>query len=75
LGRLPLGIDEIKISFDISIAPSDFEYNKIIILSPGSSFKAFDIETNSWIDQKTGIKTTKLEDDPIAGLSSDGRIK
>ncbi|MFA7600681.1 MAG: hypothetical protein WCY43_00425, partial [Patescibacteria group bacterium] len=75
LGRLPLGIDEIKISFDIAIAPSDFEYNKIIILSPGSSFKAFDVETSSWIDKKTEIKTTKLEDDPIAGLSSDGRIK
>lgn len=75
LGRLPLGIDEIKINFDIAIAPSDFEYNKVIILSPGSSFKALDVETNSWIDKKTEIKTTKLEDDPIAGLSSDGRIK
>lgn len=75
LGRLPLGIDEIKIDFDISITPNDFEYNKILILLPGSSFKSFDIETNSDIIKKTDIKTTKLEDDLIAGLSSDGRIK
>ena len=75
LGRLPLGIDEIKIYFDISMVPSDFEYNKILILSPGSSFKALDVETNSWLDKKTEIRTTKLEDDPIANLSSDGRIK
>jgi len=75
LGRLPLGIDEIEVSFDISIVPSDFEYNKILIISPGSTFEAFDVETNSLIERKTEIKTTKLEDDPIAGLSSDGRIK
>ncbi len=75
LGRLPLGIDEIEVSFDISMVPSDFEYNKILIISPGSTFEAFDVETNSLIERKTEIKTTKLEDDPIAGLSSDGRIK
>lgn len=75
LARLPLGVDEVKIQFDISIIPSDFENNKILILSPGSDFKALDAETNSWMEVKTDIKTTKLEDDSIANLSSDGRIK
>lgn len=75
LGRLPLGIDEVKIDFDISIIPTEFEYNKVLILSSGTKFEALDIETNSIIFQETDVKTTKLEDDPIAILSNDGRIK
>ncbi|MFA5420499.1 MAG: hypothetical protein WC280_00520 [Patescibacteria group bacterium] len=75
LDRLPTSINNVDVSFDISIIPTDFEYNKILILSTGSSFEARDLETGAIINKKTGIKTSKLEDDPIANLSSDGRIR
>jgi hypothetical protein len=75
LDRLPIGINEVNVAFDISTIPTENELNKILILSTGSSFEARDLETNAIIRKNTGIKTTKLEDDSVANLSSDGRIK
>jgi len=75
ISRWPLGIDRVDINFSISIVPGDSEYNKIMILSSGSKLEAMDIETNSLIIKKTDVKTTKLDDDPIASITSDGRVR
>lgn len=75
LSRWPLGIDKINIDFDVSIIPTEAEYNKIIILSSGSNLEAIDVETNSMINKRTEVKTSKLEDDNIAILNNDGRVR
>ncbi len=74
IGRWPLGIDEIEISFNVSVIPGEEEYDKIMVLSAGSELEALDSETKGIITKKTKVKTTKLEDDSIAALSSDGRV-
>jgi uncharacterized repeat protein (TIGR01451 family) len=75
ISRWPIGIDTVEASFSVSIIPTEAEYNKIIILSPGSSLSAADDKTGAVINKKTEVKTSKLEDDPIANFSSDGRVK
>jgi hypothetical protein len=75
ISRWPIGIDTVEASFSVSIIPTEAEYNKIIILSPGSSLSAVDDKTGAIINKKTEVKTSKLEDDPIANFSSDGRVK
>jgi len=75
ISRWPLGVDTVKVDFKVSIIPTNAEYNKIIILSSGSNIEALDIETNAIISHKTGVKTSKLEDDAIAAFNNDGRVK
>ncbi|MFA5643997.1 MAG: hypothetical protein WC928_00505 [Patescibacteria group bacterium] len=75
ISRWPLGIDKIEANFAIGIVPGDSEYNKIIILSSGSTLEAVDVETEDRIVKKTGAKTSKLEDDDIAVFSNDGRVR
>jgi len=75
LSRWPLGVDEVNINFSVSITPVEAEYNKIMILSSGSSLEATDIETGDIINKKTEAKTSRLEDDSIASLSNDGRVR
>ena len=75
ISRWPIGIDTVEVSFNVSIIPTESEYNKIIILSPGSSLSAVDDKTGAIINKKTEVKTSKLEDDSIANFSSDGRVK
>ncbi len=75
IGRLPVSVYEAKAEFGISITPSEADQNKILILSTGSSVSALDTETKDLINSKTGPKTTKLEDDEIAGMSSSGRVQ
>ena len=75
LSRWPLGIDEVDISFSVSVIPSEGDYNKIMILSSGAKLEAFDSETKDIIKKTSEAKTTRLEDDSIASLSSDGRVK
>jgi hypothetical protein len=74
ISRWPLGIDEIEISFNVSVVPGEEEYDKIMVLSTGSELEALDSETGGIITKKTNVKTTKLEDDSIAAFSSDGRV-
>ena len=45
-----------------------------MILSSGSNLEALDVETRDIIKKRTEAKTTRLEDDAIANLSSDGRV-
>lgn len=75
INRWPVGVSEIKAEFNVSVVPSDNEYNKIIILSSGSTLTALDVETGAIISKQTDVKTSKLEDDVIAGFSNDGRVR
>jgi hypothetical protein len=75
ISRWPVGIETVDINFSVSIIPTDSQYNKIIILSSGSSLSAIDAETNATIIKTTDVKTSKLEDDVIASYSNDGRVK
>jgi len=75
IGRLPVSVYEARAEFSISITPGENDRNKILILSPGSTVTATDIETRDTISKKTEAKTTKLEDDDIAGLNNSGRVE
>jgi len=75
IGRLPVSVYRADAEFGISIFPSQSDINKILILSPGAIVTANDLETNSLITKKTGVKTTKLEDDDIAAMSNSGQIQ
>ncbi len=73
IGRLPITVYKANAEFSISITPTDDDKNKIIVLTPGSSVEATDIVTGEQISQTTKAKTTKLEDDDIAG--GDGIVR
>ena len=75
IGRLPISVSEVNAHFSLAITPSEADRNKILVLSPGATIIAVDNETQEEITKKSGPKTTKLEDDDIAGLSSSGRIE
>ena len=75
LGYLPLSVYRADAEFSISLTPKESDRDKILILSPGSVVKATDIITKSEISRKIQAKTTKLEDDEIAGLSNNGRVE
>jgi hypothetical protein len=75
IGRLPVSVYQADAEFGISIIPIENDRNKILVLSSGSTVSANDTETKSLIVKKTGAKTTKLEDDDIAGLNNSGRIQ
>jgi len=75
IGLLPVSRYRAEASFDISISPSDNDRDKILVLSPGSSVSAIDSDTGGLIERKTSAKTSKLEDDDIAGLNNSGRVQ
>ena len=75
IGRLPVSVYRADAEFGISVTPSENDRNKILILSPGSTVTASDTETKNVITKKTGAKTTKLEDDDVAGMSNSGRVQ
>jgi hypothetical protein len=75
IGRLPISAYRVDAEFGISITPADGDRNKILVLSPGSTVSAMDTETKETITKKTEAKTTKLEDDDIAGLTNSGRVE
>ena len=75
IGLLPVSVYQADAEFGISITPTDSDLNKILVLSPGSTVTANDFETKNLITKKTGPKTTKLEDDEIAGMSNSGRVQ
>lgn len=75
IGRLPVSVYQADAEFGISITPAVSDQNKILVLSPGSTVSATDTETKNVITKKTDAKTTKLEDDDIAGLNNSGRVQ
>jgi len=75
IGRLPVSVYRADAEFGISVTPTENDRNKILVLSSGSTVSATDTETKNVITKKTGPKTTKLEDDDIAGMSNSGRVQ
>lgn len=69
IGRLPITVYETAAEFSISITPSEADKNKIMVLLNGTAVRAVDSETQSSIEKIMPAKTTKLEDDEIAGGS------
>ena len=75
IGLLPVSVYQASAEFGINLTPSENDRNKILILSSGATVSATDSETKSTIVIKSGPKTTKLEDDEIAGMNNNGRIQ
>jgi len=75
LGYLPLSVYRADAEFNISITPTENDRDKILVISSGSFAKAIDSVTKAEILRRTKAKTTKLEDDEIAGLSNNGRVE
>jgi len=75
IGRLPITVYRADAEFNISITPGDSDKNKIMVILPEASAVAIDSETGADITSVVKAKTTKLEDDEIAGMSSDGRVE
>jgi hypothetical protein len=74
IDNLSINQHNIKAEFEISIEPKEKDVDKILILSPGAKIRATDRVTSDTLNIKLDATTTKLEDDDIANLSSDGRI-
>lgn len=75
IGRLPITVYRADAEFSISIKPEESDRNKVVVLTNGSEVSAKDMETGDRIKESTLPKTTKLEDDEIATMSSDGRVE
>jgi hypothetical protein len=75
LGYLPLSVYRADSEFNISVTPTESDRDKILVISSGSTVKAIDSVTKAEISRRTKAKTTKLEDDEIAGLSNNGRVE
>jgi hypothetical protein len=75
IGRLPITVFQASAEFDISLTPTQDQRNKIVVLVSGSQVTATDANTGASLEKDSVPKTTKLEDDSIAGMSSDGRVK
>jgi hypothetical protein len=75
IGRLPITVYKLDAEFNISLVPSEAQRNQIVVLLPGSEARAVDAETEAVISKPSKAKTTKLGDDEIANMSSDGRVE
>jgi hypothetical protein len=75
IGRLPITVFEASAEFNIGLTPTQDQQNKIVVLVSGSKVTATDTNTGASLEKDSVPKTTKLEDDSIAGMSSDGRVK
>lgn len=75
LGNLPVATYRADAEFNISIKPVENDRNRIMVLSPGALVSATDNETKAYLEKKGAPKTTKLEDDDIAGLNNSGRVE
>lgn len=75
LGRIPLSVAKVEGEFNLSLIPTINDKNKILIISPGSTVTAIDLENNAEIKLSAAPKTSKLEDDDIASLSNSGKVQ
>lgn len=75
IGRLPLSVYRVDAEFSIGLVPTVGDQGKILVLSPGAVASAMDTETKAVINYKSSPKTTKLEDDDIAGLNNSGVVR
>ncbi|MCF7820658.1 MAG: DUF11 domain-containing protein [Candidatus Pacebacteria bacterium] len=65
----------LEAEFYLTLTPTADDYDKILVISPGASLSALDLVTEEVITKKSEATTTKLEEDEIANLSSDGRVE
>ncbi len=72
IGRLPISVYKAEAEFNISITPTEADVDKIMVLLPGTTVEAVDVETKAEISKTAKAKTTRLEDDEIA--ETDGRV-
>ena len=75
IGSLPVSTYQAKAQFNISITPSPEQRNSLLVLLSGSTVSAIDQDTKSGLEKKNNSKTTKLEDDDIAGLNNSGLVQ
>lgn len=75
IGNLPVSTYQSQAEFNISVTPNENQRNSLLVLLPGSTASAIDLETKSVLDKKVNSKTTKLEDDDIASLNNSGLVE
>ncbi|MFA5248368.1 MAG: hypothetical protein WC415_03930 [Patescibacteria group bacterium] len=75
IGRLPITVFRADAEFNISLTPREEDRNKIMIVLSNTTISAKDSITESLIEKTSAPKTTKLEDDEIANMSSDGVVR
>lgn len=73
IGRLPVTVYKADAEFNVSLTPAESDRNTIMVILPGTSISALDTETGVQIDKTLKAKTSKLEDDNMAG--GDGVIQ
>lgn len=75
IGTLPVSTYKATADFGISFTPLETQRDKILVLSLGSTVSATDKETKGLIIKKINAKTTRLEDDQMAGLNHSGLVE
>jgi len=75
IGNLPVLSESLKAEFSVSIVPAESDRGKILVILPAATAAATDSDTGAEIEVSTGARTTKLEDDSIAGMSNDGVVR
>ncbi len=73
IDKLPAAPTNALAEFNIKLAPSEADRNKIVVVLPAASASARDAETGAEIINTIKAKTTKLEDDPLA--QTDGIVR
>ncbi len=75
LGDLPISVYQAGTQFDVSLLPSAAQRNSLLVILRGAGAQALDADTGAILTAASSPKTTKLEDDDIAGLSNSGLIQ
>ncbi len=75
IGILPVSTYQAQADFNISVTPTDNQKNSLLVLLSDSTVTAIDTDTGANIEKKGTSKTTKLEDDDIAGLNNSGLVE
>ncbi|MFW5888128.1 MAG: hypothetical protein ACOCVY_00225 [Patescibacteria group bacterium] len=74
IGKMPTTVYRLDGQFNISLTPKKEDIDKIMVLSSGAEISAKDENTEAIIEKKEEPATTKLKDDDIADMNSDGRV-
>lgn len=75
IGTLAVSTYQAKAEFNISINPLDSQRNSLLVLLSGTKVNALDEDTKANLEKTLISKTTKLEDDDIAGLNNSGLVQ
>lgn len=75
IGKMPITVYRADAQFTIGLTPEEEDKNKILVLLPAPTVQAEDQETQTILKRSAKPTTTKLEDDEIANMSSDGKVE